>query len=54
VRVDALVQYDFEAWLVKFNLYNLFDEQYYEGVYQGHTVPGTTRAAQITVAWRFQ
>ena len=53
VRVDGLVQYDIERWTVKLNLFNVLDEKYYVGVYQGHTVPGQTRAAQLTVAYRF-
>jgi catecholate siderophore receptor len=53
VRLDGLVQYDIECWTVKLNLFNVLDEEYYVGVYQGHTVPGQTRAAQLTVAYRF-
>lgn len=52
-RWDALLSYDQKEYEVKLNVFNLFDEKYYEAVYQGHTVPGTTRAVQLTYEVKF-
>lgn len=52
-RVDALVEYAAKVYSIKLNLFNLFDKKYYEGVYAGHVVPGTPRAAQVTFSTRF-
>ena len=48
-RVDALVEYAQPKYLVKFNVLNLLNKTYYEGVYQGHVVPGAKRSVQMTV-----
>lgn len=53
IRWDALVEYQQARYAIKLNILNLFDKDYYEGVYQGHVVPGMKRAAQLTVSTRF-
>ena len=52
-RVDALVEYAQPKYLVKLNALNLLNKTYYEGVYQGHVVPGTKRSVQMTVEFKF-
>lgn len=52
-RVDALVEYTHGRYSAKLNVLNLLNKEYYEGVYAGHTVPGTKRIAQITVGVKF-
>jgi catecholate siderophore receptor len=52
-RWDAIVSYEVKHYGVRLNVFNLFDEEYYEGVYRGHAVPGTTRAAQLTTEFKF-
>ncbi len=52
-RVDALVEYSTKTWSVKLNVFNLFDRIYYEGVYSGHVLPGTSRAAQLSLNYKF-
>ncbi|TFV92221.1 TonB-dependent siderophore receptor [Oxalobacteraceae bacterium OM1] len=52
-RVDALVEYTAKAYSLKLNVFNLFNEKYYEGVYTGHVMPGTPRAAQLTLTTKF-
>jgi catecholate siderophore receptor len=52
-RVDALAEYDTPRYGVKLNVLNLFDAAYYEGVYAGHTVPGTRRAVQLLAKLKF-
>jgi catecholate siderophore receptor len=52
-RVDGLVEYSAKAYSVKLNFFNLLNEKYYEGVYAGHTMPGTPRAVQLTLSTKF-
>lgn len=52
-RVDAIISYDTKSYGLKLNIFNLFDKKYYEGLYTGHTVPGTPRAAQLTATVKF-
>ena len=52
-RYDALVEYAYQQYSVKLNVFNLLNKDYYEGVYAGHTVPGTKRAAQVTFGVKF-
>jgi catecholate siderophore receptor len=52
-RWDAMLAYEQRFYAVRFNVLNLFNARYYEGVYQGHTVPGTLRAAQLTLELRY-
>ena len=53
VRCDAFVEYALGAVNVQLNAFNLFDRKYYEGVYSGHVVPGTTRSAQLRLEYGF-
>ena len=52
-RWDAMVAYEQPSYTVRTNLYNVFDQSYYEGVYQGHSVPGTLRMTQFTLEYKF-
>lgn len=52
-KVDALVEYLSGPYTVRLNLKNLFDRVYADGLYRGFTVPGETRAAQLTVSATF-
>ncbi len=52
-RWDALVEYRPGVYSIRLNVLNLFNKDYYEGVYQGHVVPGTKRVVQLSVAYRF-
>lgn len=52
-RWDAMVAYEQPSYTVRTNLYNVFDQSYYEGVYQGHTVPGIARAIRVTFEVKF-
>lgn len=53
VRWDAMVAYVQSSYELRVNVQNVFDKEYYEGVYQGHTVPGTTRNIQLTAELKF-
>lgn len=53
VRWDAFVEYEVGAVSVQLNAFNLFDRKYYEGVYSGHAVPGTSRTAQLRLEYEF-
>ncbi|MBL8533035.1 MAG: hypothetical protein JNL33_04190, partial [Betaproteobacteria bacterium] len=48
-----MVAYEQPSYTVRTNLYNVFDQSYYEGVYQGHTVPGIARAIRVTFEVKF-
>ena len=37
----------------KLNVFNLLNKRYYEGIYRGHVVPGTDRAAQLMLSMKF-
>ena len=52
-KVDGLVEYLSGPYTVRLNLKNLFDRVYADGLYRGFTVPGETRAAQLTVSATF-
>ncbi len=53
-RVDAMVEYNFNQNLTaKLNVFNLLNKRYYEGIYRGHVVPGTDRAAQLMLSMKF-
>lgn len=49
-RVDAMVEYSREKYAVKLNLYNVLNQKYYEGVYAGHVIPGTSLAGLLTLS----
>lgn len=53
VRWDALVTYEQPHYDLKINVLNLFNTDYYEGVYQGHVVPGTKRVLLVTGKLKF-
>lgn len=52
-RWDALAAYEQPAYTIRLNVFNVFNKDYYEGVYQGHTIPGLKRAARVTVELKF-
>ena len=52
-RWDALLAYEQRSYELKLNVLNLLDTDYYEGVYQGHVIPGTQRALQVTGKLKF-
>lgn len=52
-RSDWLLSYEKRAFALKMNLLNAFNKKIYEGVYQGHVVPGTTRMLQFTAEYKF-
>ncbi len=52
-RWDAMVAYEVKQYTIRLNLYNLFDKDYYEGVYAGHSIPGLARTARITAELKF-
>jgi catecholate siderophore receptor len=52
-RVDALLGYERTRYDLKLNVLNLFDKDYYEGVYQGHVIPGTKRAVMLTARLKY-
>lgn len=51
-RVDAMLEYTLKDYSVKLNVFNLLNARYYEGVYTGHVVPGTSRSAQLTIGMK--
>lgn len=53
VRWDAMVSYEQKHYAVRLNMLNLFDTVYYETVYQGHVIPGTSRVLLGTVELKF-
>jgi catecholate siderophore receptor len=53
VRVDAFVEYETGPVTVQLNAFNLLNRRYYEGVYAGHSIPGTSRAAQLRLEYEF-
>ena len=52
-RVDLLLAYEQKNYVVKLNVFNLLNKDLYEGVYQGHVVPGTKQALQATLELRY-
>jgi len=53
IRCDALLAYEQPRYAVRLNVFNLFNENYYEGVYSGHVVPGTTRTALVSLELKY-
>jgi len=54
-RIDATIAWRQPRYDVRLNLFNLFDEHYYDSLIQsdgGRAVPGTGRTAMITIAYR--
>lgn len=52
-RIDAMLAYRFDHLSVQLNALNLTDEEYYEGVYTGHVVPGAARTFHVRLGWTF-
>jgi catecholate siderophore receptor len=52
-RSDWMISYEKNAVAFRLNLLNAFDRKIYEGVYSGHVVPGTKRAAQLSATLKF-
>ncbi|RFO98313.1 TonB-dependent siderophore receptor [Rhodoferax lacus] len=55
VRWDAMVAYEINQWKLQFNIKNLFDQLYFDAVYDngGFTVPGVRRSATVSAEYRF-
>jgi catecholate siderophore receptor len=53
VRWDGLLEYQQDSYAIKLNVFNLLDKDYYEGVYAGHAVPGTSRTFQLSMSTKF-
>jgi catecholate siderophore receptor len=53
VRVDGLVEWRHGPYSLQLNVYNVLDAVYYEGLYTGHTVPGTPRTFHLSAGYRF-
>jgi len=54
-RWDALLAYEQKTWSLRLNIQNLFDELYYDAVYDngGFTVPGQRRRFILTAEYKF-
>ena len=52
-RADAMLSYERQGVQLKLNVLNLANRRYYEGVYQGHVIPGTARNVQLTLEYKF-
>lgn len=54
-RLDTMLAYEQSSYSVRLNLFNLTNRTYYESIYENgaHTVPGTGRAAQLTVEYKY-
>ncbi len=57
-RVDAMVQRSFKfaqnrKVKLQLNLFNVFNQTYYESVYAGHVIVGTKRSAQLGLEYDF-
>ncbi len=55
VRWDAMLAYAAEHWQMRLNFRNLFDEVYYDALYDngGFAIPGTRRSAILTTEFTF-
>lgn len=53
VRWDAMAEWNQRDLSVQLNVYNVFNTDHYEGLYRGFAVPGTGRAARVTVGYKF-
>jgi catecholate siderophore receptor len=52
-RWDALLAYEQSRYELKVNVLNLADQSYYEGVYQGHVIPGVKRTLLFTAKLKY-
>lgn len=50
---DAMLAWEQRRYALRLNVQNLFDKKFYDQVYQGFSVPGTSRAAQLTVELKY-
>ncbi|MGB6055016.1 MAG: TonB-dependent siderophore receptor [Burkholderiaceae bacterium] len=50
---DALVEYTYDKYTVKLNVFNLFNKKYADALYRGMYMPGTDRAAQVSLNYKF-
>jgi catecholate siderophore receptor len=53
MRWDAMLSYEQKHYALRLNGLNVFDTTYYETVYQGHVIPGTSRAVLGTLELKF-
>lgn len=55
VRWDAMVKYEYQKWILRLNIKNVFDKIYYDAVYDNgaFVVPGTRRSAVVTAEYKF-
>lgn len=52
-RWDSMLAYEQKAYSVKLNLFNMFNQEYYESVYAGHVLPGAPRTVEMKVEYKF-
>ncbi|MFM2344443.1 MAG: hypothetical protein RLZZ210_1054 [Pseudomonadota bacterium] len=52
-RVDGMIEYNAKNYAIKANVFNLFNKRYFESVYSGHAIYGTSRAVQVTFTAKF-
>ena len=48
-----MIEYAHEKYSIKLNVFNLFNQEYADGLYNGFYMPGTERAAQLTLSYKF-
>jgi catecholate siderophore receptor len=53
VRFDSMISYEHNHFTVRVNGFNLSDEKYYDGLYAGHTLPGSEPTVQATLELKF-
>lgn len=53
VRWDAMAEWTHRDVSIQLNVLNLFNTDYYEGLYGGFAVPGTKRSARVTASYKF-
>ncbi|MBE9610062.1 TonB-dependent receptor [Chitinilyticum piscinae] len=53
VRTDLMAEWTHRDVSLQLNIYNLFDQDHYEGLYRGFAVPGTGRSARLTAKYSF-
>lgn len=55
VRWDAMVKYEYQKWILRLNIKNVFDKIYYDAIYDNgaFVVPGARRSAIMTAEYKF-
>jgi catecholate siderophore receptor len=53
IRFDAMIAYEHKNFTARVNGFNLTDEKYYDGLYQGHTMPGAEPTVQAALELKF-